>query len=147
MAEHPIQDLMKTAMDSIKSMVDANTIIGDTITAPDGTIIIPISKVAFGFAAGGSDCCVKAQLKEDTPAGENPFGGGSGAGITVKPMGFLICSPASGVRFLTVENTASSDKILDMIPWVFNKINQYINKNDNEDEDFDFTEKLEKTEE
>ncbi|MDL2281281.1 GerW family sporulation protein [Selenomonadales bacterium OttesenSCG-928-I06] len=132
MAEHPIQDLMKTAMDSIKNMVDANTIIGDTITAPDGTIIIPISRVAFGFAAGGSDHAPAKDPNQDTP-----FGGGSGAGITVKPIGFLVCSPTSGVRFMTTENSASSDKILDMIPWIFEKINKYLNKKEDDCEEND----------
>ena len=103
MAEHPIQNLMKTAMESIKGMADVNTIIGDTVESPDGTVIIPISKVTFGFAAGGS-----------------------GAGVTVKPVGFLICAKENGVRFLPVDKTDGSDRLVDLIPWTLEKVGQFL---------------------
>ena len=84
MSEHPIQGLMATAMQKIREMIDVNTIIGDPITTPDGTTIIPVSKVSFGFASGGSDIPTK------TP--KETFGGGSGAGISINPIAFLIVS-------------------------------------------------------
>ncbi|MCI7084590.1 sporulation protein YtfJ, partial [bacterium] len=73
MSDHPINGLMQTTMQKIKEMVDVNTIVGDPITSPDGTIIIPVSKVSYGFASGGSDFPTKKENKEC-------FGGGSGAG-------------------------------------------------------------------
>ncbi|MCH5304431.1 MAG: GerW family sporulation protein, partial [Ruminococcus sp.] len=80
--DHPINGLMDTTMDKIKQMVDVNTIIGDPITSPDGTIIIPVSKVSYGFASGGSDFPTKKENKDC-------FGGGSGAGVTIQPVAFL----------------------------------------------------------
>ena len=71
--EHPIGSLMDTTMEKIKEMIDVNTIIGEPITSPDGTLIIPVSKVSYGFAAGGSDLPTKKENKDC-------FGGGSGAG-------------------------------------------------------------------
>ena len=130
MAEHPIQGLMKTAMESIKGMVDVNTIVGDAVETPDGTVIVPISRVAFGFAAGGGD-----YEAEDTAAANNhPFGGASGAGISVKPVGFLVCSPNSGVRFMSVESNLLYDRLIDMVPQVMNKIQDMIGGKDEEDE-------------
>ncbi|MFZ5988822.1 MAG: GerW family sporulation protein, partial [Bacillota bacterium] len=105
MAEHPIEGLMTTAMESIKDMVDVNTIVGDAVQAPDGTVIIPISKVAFGFAAGGGEynTCCEAQgggegEEEDEGQGKGgnksggkfPFAGGSGAGVSINPVAFMV---------------------------------------------------------
>lgn len=109
---------MKTAMESIKDMVDVNTIVGDAVETPDGTVILPISRVSFGFAAGGGD--YEPQEIQDTGVSHS-FGGGSGAGVSVKPVGFLVCSPANGVRFMPVEGNAVYDRILDLIPQVVNK--------------------------
>lgn len=127
MADHPIQGLMKTAMESIKEMVDVNTIVGDAVETPDGTVIIPISRVAFGFAAGGGggefdepDFDDEGNEGETTPA----FGGGSGAGVSVKPVGFLICSANTGVRFIPVEGHILYDRILDMVPQVLDRLQQ-----------------------
>ncbi|WP_371370829.1 GerW family sporulation protein [Sporomusa aerivorans] len=131
MAEHPIQGLMKTAMESIKGMVDVNTIVGDAVETPDGTVIVPISRVAFGFAAGGGD-----YEAEDTAeaANNHPFGGASGAGISVKPVGFLVCSPSNGVRFMSVESNLLYDRLIDMVPQVMNKIQDMIGGKNEEDE-------------
>ncbi len=123
MAEHPIQGLMKTAMESIKEMVDVNTIVGDAVETADGTVIIPISKVSFGFAAGGGD-----YEPEDNPepAGTHSFGGGSGAGVSVKPVGFLVCSPTSGIRFLQVDGKMIYDRVVDLLPQVLDKIQEML---------------------
>ena len=118
MAEHPIQGLMKTAMESIKGMVDVNTIVGDAVETPDGTVIVPISRVTFGFAAGGGDY----EAEETATAQSHPFGGASGAGISVKPVGFLVCSPTNGVRFMSVESNLFYDRLIDMVPQVMNKL-------------------------
>lgn len=116
MAEHPIEGMMDTTLEKIKQMVDGNTIIGNPITSPDGTLIIPVSKVTYGFASGGSDLPTK---KQD---GKELFGGGGGAGITISPVAFLtICN--GEVKVLQVENFQSSvDRIISLIPEMWDKI-------------------------
>lgn len=131
MGEHPIQSLMKTAMESIKDMVDVNTIVGDAVETSDGTVIIPISRVTFGFAAGGGDY----EPEEATAHHDgHPFGGGSGAGVSVKPVGFLVCSPTSGIRFLPVEGNLMYDRLIDMVPQVLSKIQELMRSHHLEDD-------------
>jgi sporulation protein YtfJ len=127
MSEHPIQGLMKTAMENIKEMVDVNTIVGDPVETPDGSVIIPISKVGFGFAAGGSQFVI-----DKTAEKELPFGGGSGGGVSITPIAFLIVS-ASGVKMVHLdENTHLYEKLMDFAPQVVEKIQQMMNKNQNQ---------------
>ena len=110
MGEHPIQGLMHTAMESIKQMVDVNTVVGDAVETGDGGVIIPISRVSFGFAAGGG------QYGHGQPAGsEAPFGGGSGAGVSVQPVGFLVVR-GGDIRLLPVESNATVERLIDMAP-------------------------------
>lgn len=130
MSEHPIQGLMKTAMESIKDMVDVNTIVGDAVETGDGTVIIPISRVSFGFAAGGANC---EPAIEESQA--NSFGGGSGAGVSVKPVGFLVCSPINGVRFMPVEGNLVYDRIIDLMPKVLNTIQDMLDGKRRDDYD------------
>lgn len=134
MAEHPIQGLMKTAMESIKDMVDVNTIVGDAVETPDGTIIIPISRVSFGFAAGGANS--EPEENDHQSQTVNSFGGGSGAGVSVKPVGFLVCSPVSGVRFMPVEGNLVYGRMLDLVPKVLSTIQEMLDgkKSDELDE-------------
>lgn len=122
MNDCPIQGLMKTAMESIREMVDVNTIIGDAVHTPDGTVIIPISKVTFGFAAGGGsgECGAKRET-DDLSSG---FGGGSGAGVSVRPVGFLVCSSDNGVRFMHVEGNSVYERLIDLFPQVAEKIQE-----------------------
>src|SRR5690554_2694666 len=118
MTEHPIEGLMKTAMESIKDMVDVNTILGDPVETPDGNVIIPISRVAFGFAAGGSEFEVMkrgGEKKNDGEPGKMPFGGGSGAGITLNPVAFLVVGKDQ-TRLLPVEGNVLVGRILDHAP-------------------------------
>lgn len=135
MSEHPIEALMKTAMESIKEMVDVNTVVGDPVETPDGTIIIPISRLTCGFAAGGGEYTSSG---EDEKSGENvPFGGGSGGGISVQPMGFLVVG-GGHVRLLPVDgNKAVIDRIIDMAPQLASQLQSLFNKSttdDNEEE-------------
>ncbi|MDU2066704.1 MAG: GerW family sporulation protein [Sporomusaceae bacterium] len=124
MGDNPIEGLLKTAMESIKEMVDVNTIVGDAVETPDGTVIIPISRVAFGFAAGGGNGLPAGETER---IGENlSFGGGSGAGVSVKPVGFLVCSPVSGIRFLQVDGHLIYDRVVDLVPQVFDKIQELL---------------------
>lgn len=122
MAEHPIEGLMDTAMSNIKSMVDVNTIVGEAVTAPDGTIIIPVSTVSFGFGAGGSEFAPKNGTI--TANAQNAlFGGGCGGGAKVKPVAFLVVGNGN-VRLLPVsQNVSSVDKIVDMVPEMLDKVN------------------------
>ena len=94
MSEHPINNLMGTVMENIKGMIDVNTIIGEPVETSNGTMIIPISKVGFGFAAGGSEIPTKNP-------GEKPFGGGSGAGVSISPVGFLVVT-ADQIKMIPV---------------------------------------------
>lgn len=125
MAEHPIEKLMDTAMTNIKSMVDVNTIVGDPVETPDGSVIIPISRVSFGFAAGGGE--LKTGLKEN--GGENrPFAGGSGAGVMLNPMAFLVVSKDQ-VRLLPVNNNAAVERLINIAPELLQQIQNLLNKN------------------
>lgn len=126
MAEHPIQGLMNTAMESLKEMIDVNTIIGDPVETPDGSVILTVSKVGFGFAAGGSQFPGSGGKddKEDSGQSSLPFGGGSGGGVSITPIAFLIVG-SSGVKMLHLdENTHLFDKVLDLAPQVIDKIQQ-----------------------
>ena len=125
MAEHPIEGLMDTAMSNIKAMVDVNTIVGDAVTTPDNTVIIPISTVSFGFAAGGSEFAPKKGTVSDQNQ-NSLFGGGSGGGANVKPIAFLVVSNGN-VRLLPVGGSQSAaDKIIDMVPEMMDKLNGVI---------------------
>lgn len=122
MSEHPIEGMMNTTLDKIKQMVDVNSIVGDPITSPDGTIIIPVSKVSYGFASGGSDIPSKAQ-----PAREL-FGGGTGAGITINPIAFITISNGN-VKLLQIDPyNSSADRVVGMVPEVVDKISSLFNK-------------------
>jgi sporulation protein YtfJ len=121
---HPIEALMKTAMESIRKMVDVNTVVGDAVEAADGTVIIPISRVSCGFAAGGSEFFSDTSLRDEPP--DFPFGGGSGAGISVSPMGFLIVGSGQ-VRLLPIEGpNAILDRLIDLTPIAAEKIREIL---------------------
>jgi sporulation protein YtfJ len=127
---------MKTAMESIQQMVDVNTIVGDAVETPDGSVIIPVSKVACGFAAGGSEFASfegekedkgKSEQTQDDEAAGLPFGGGSGAGVSVQPVAFLVVGNGQ-VRLLPVDSNAVVERIIDIVPEVFDKVSNLFNK-------------------
>ncbi|MDQ0188447.1 GerW family sporulation protein [Alicyclobacillus cycloheptanicus] len=119
--DHPIQGLMQTAMTSIREMVDVNTIIGDPVETPDGTVILPVSRVGFGFAAGGSQFQT-GDSKAGSTDSDHPFGGGSGGGVNIVPIGFLIVQ-GNQVRLLSTDNQNQLyDRLIDMAPVVVEKI-------------------------
>jgi sporulation protein YtfJ len=108
-------------MDKIKQMVDVNTIIGDPITSPDGTIIIPVSKVSYGFASGGSDFPTKKENKDC-------FGGGSGAGVTIQPVAFLTVFRGE-VKLIPVEKyEGAADRVVGMMPELVDKVSALFKK-------------------
>ncbi len=128
MSDHPIQGLMQTAMENIKEMVDVNTIVGDPVQTPDGSVIMPISKVGFGFVAGGSDI----RFDDSTNGGKGndaqhaavamPFGGGSGGGVSITPIAFLVVG-THGVKIVPLDTqTHLLERIIDSTPQVFEKL-------------------------
>ncbi|MEH7118919.1 GerW family sporulation protein [Neobacillus vireti] len=128
MSDHPIQGLMTTAMESLKEMIDVNTIIGDPVETPDGSVILTVSKVGFGFAAGGSEFKLENSQKEGQP--KLPFGGGSGGGVSITPIAFLIVN-SQGVKMLHLdESTHLYEKILELAPQAVDKIQQMFSKKD-----------------
>ncbi len=117
----PINDLLGISIEKIKEMADVNAIIGEPIRLPDGTTIIPVSKVSYGFASGGSD--LPSKYDKDL------FGGGAGAGVSIKPEGFLVISPDGSAKMVTMEG--SNDPIsnaIDKMPGIIDKVSGIINK-------------------
>ena len=126
MGEHPINNLMSTVMENIKGMIDVNTIVGEPVETSNGVMIIPVSKVGFGFAAGGSD------IPSKTPD-RALFGGGSGAGVSIAPIGFLVVTPEQ-IKFVPVNSSNTPlDKLVDYIPVAFEKVNTMIKKKKDEE--------------
>ena len=126
---HPIESLMKTAMESIKGMIDVNTVVGEAVNTPDGGTIIPISRVSFGFAAGGGEYWSRV-----SDAVGHPFGGGSGAGVTVHPVGFLV-SHGDNVRLLAVDHGDVFDSLVNNVPQIIDQVQGWMGhgKNDHRD--------------
>ncbi len=121
MDRHPIGDLTEVTLSKIKEMVDVNTIVGNPITTPDGTTLIPVSKVTFGFGSGGSDMSLKNN--------GSGFGGGNGAGVKIDPVGFLTISDGV-VKMLNITAPANTtvDRLVEQIPDIIDKIQQMIEK-------------------
>lgn len=114
MSEHAINSFMNISMEKIRSMVDSNTMIGSPINCQDGTTVIPVSKISLGFASGGSDL--------PTRTSKEYFAGGAGAGISVKPYGFLVIKDGD-VRLVQLSMDADKGNVmLNMIPEVVDKI-------------------------
>lgn len=114
--QHPIEGLMQTAMESIKSMVNVNTILGEPVETADGTVIVPVSRVSLGFGAGGSEF-----QSQGNGQGGFPFGGGSGAGISLNPVAFLVVGGGE-VRLLPIDDNAIFDRLLDMAPRLLEQV-------------------------
>lgn len=135
MAEHLIQGLMNVTMEKIHQMVDSNTIIGKPIITEDGTTILPVSKVSFGFASGGSDFATKNQK----PDADNSFGGGSGAGVNINPIAFLVVR-GDTVKLLPVAPPPDGavDRVVDMVPELVDKVTGFIEKQQEKKDNADF---------
>ena len=126
MEKHPIENIMTTTMENIRDMVDVNTVIGEAIVNQDGSTVIPISRVCFGFVAGGGEYRCPSQPK--APEGEArrmPFAGGTGAGVTLQPMGFLVTS-AKSVRLLPAQAYAPADRIIELAPQLMCEIRNFL---------------------
>ena len=114
-----INDLISSAMDKIKTIVDSSTIVGESISTPDGTTIIPISKVTVGFVVGGGEY---ADLSSRRVANHFPMSGGSSGGMSVSPVGFLILKTDGEVDFVNVENKSLYQTVLNMFNTLLAKL-------------------------
>lgn len=126
---HPVNELMEETIQKIRQAVDANTMVGEPIQAGEVTII-PVSKISFGFGTGGSEFGGKAPK----PLGENPFGGGGGAGVKVTPVCFLVVS-GTNVRVLPTAPypESSLDRVLELIPDAVGKVSEFLEKKKGKD--------------
>lgn len=124
MAEHPIQGLMGVTMEKIREMVDADTIVGAPINAAEGVTILPISKVTFGFASGGSD--IGSKTNKDL------FGGGGGAGVSISPIAFLVIQNGNVRTIQLADHASTVDRALDMVPELVDKLSELLKKDKEE---------------
>ena len=121
----PLSELMDTTMSKIREMVDSNSIIGEPITTPDGVTVIPVSRVSFGFGTGGGDY----------GTAKTNFGGGAGAAVKVDPVAFLIVKDGvTRVMPVAVPAVATVDRVLDLVPEVMDRVENFINKKKEEKE-------------
>lgn len=140
----PIENLMKTTMESLKTMINVNTVVGEPVETREGTVIIPVSKVSFGFVTAGGDEPLEgqgqgsqrrgqgqssngslAQPESEPRNGAGPFTGGTGAGVTVRPVGFLVVDSRK-VRFLPVDTRVFYDRLLDEAPLLLEKLGRFM---------------------
>lgn len=121
--QHTIGGIMGITMEKLREMVDVNTIIGDPIKIDEKTTVIPISKVSFGFASGGSD------LPSKQP--KDLFGGGAGAGVSIQPLAFMVVTDGDAKLLQMSVNASTPNAIINLVPEVFDKISSLIGKNKN----------------
>ncbi len=120
-----LEGFVKVAIEKIKEMVDVETVVGKPITAPNGTVIIPVSKISVGFASGGSD--IPSKNSQDL------FGGGTGGGVSIQPLAFITILPDGNVKLLQMTiNAPKENAALAMIPDIIDKVTDFINKNKSE---------------
>ena len=122
MAEHPIQGLMNVTMDKIRQMADTNTIIGKPIKTDDGTTILPVSRISFGFASAGTDFDGKNAANKDL------FGGGSGAGVNIQPVAFLVVKDGCVRTNQLSDGSNTIDRALTMLPELVDKVSALLKK-------------------
>jgi len=126
MENRQISELMETTMQKMREMIDANTIVGDPITTPDGITLIPVSKVCFGFVGGGSDFSQKST--------KNGFGGGTGAGVNIIPVAFMIVKGEDvDLIYVTPTPLSTVDRIIETVPNVIDKVTDFMSKNKGEE--------------
>lgn len=128
MHKHPIEAMMQTTMEQIRSMVDVNTVVGAPVSGTRDTTIIPISKVSFGFVAGGGEYTVQEGRNRSLPAESYPFAGGTGAGVSVQPVGFLVVGDGS-VKVLPAQSGSAVERIVELLPQLVEEYAQNGEKN------------------
>ena len=122
-----LAEMMEVSMRKIREMVDSNTVIGEPIVTADGVTLIPVSRMSFGFGCGGTDF--------GKPPADAKFGGGTGAGVHVEPVAFLVVK--DGVtRILPVAMPAAGtvDRVIEMVPQVLDRVENFINKREAKEE-------------
>ncbi len=120
MKEEKAANILSTTIEKVRDLVNVSTIIGDPINLPDGTIIIPVSKVTYGFASGGSDFPSKNNVEL--------FGGGGGAGVTINPVAFLIVKDGDvSVRQISGINNPA-ERVINLVPEMFDKVTGFVGK-------------------
>lgn len=124
---HPVSEMLSNSMTKIREMVDANTVIGDPITTPQGITLIPVSKISCGYAGGGTD------FNSKNPERENPFGGGNGCAVKITPVAFLVVK-GDNVRMLPVSETPSSsvERLIELVPDLVDKLSSLLKKDKDE---------------
>ena len=117
-----LPNMLETTIQKIREMVDANTVVGEPVTTPDGVTILPVSKISVGLGGGGSDFAMRK-----APAGQIPFGGGVGAGVKVTPVAFLVVKDGN-VRIMTIAEpaNATADRIVEMVPDTLDRISAFL---------------------
>lgn len=137
MEGHPIENIMTTTMENIKEMIDVNTIVGDAVETSEGTVIIPVSRVSFGFVAGGGEYKEDAMLGKKDRLNESlnssneeplPFAGGTGAGVSVNPIAFLVVGQDK-IKLLPVNFNTTVDRVVELVPQVVEQIQDLMGKN------------------
>jgi len=119
MDKHPINAFGESTVEKIREMIDANTVIGEPIITPDGITVIPVSKVSLGFVSGGSDWTKEAQKNQN-------FGVGTGTGVTIQPVAFLIVKDGNVKLISVTEPPASTlDRAIEMVPEVMDKVSEW----------------------
>lgn len=133
-----LENLLKNTMENLRSMIDVNTVVGDAIETRDGTYIIPVSRLSFGFASGGGEIPVSDIHHNSDHNGDDnfPFSGASGAGVSVKPVAFLVVN-SEGFRMIPIDHDNTYDRIVDTVPQVLDMVKNFLkdinykNKNKN----------------
>lgn len=125
MDKHPIESIMTSTMDSIRDMVDVNTVIGDPVQTDDGSTVIPVSRVSFGFVSGGGEYGIANAKQPAPPEGQLPFAGGASAGVTIQPMGFLVVNEKQ-VRLLPTQAYAPVDRVIELAPQVLGELKNWL---------------------
>ena len=120
--QHPIDNMMQTTMESIRGMVDVNTVVGAPVMDQKGTTIIPISKVSFGFVAGGGEYAVEDGKQKPMPTDIFPFAGGTGAGVSVQPVGFLVVTDKQ-VKMLPAQTTGAMERMVELLHQLIEELN------------------------
>jgi len=129
MSDRGVKELTNNTMSKLKDMVDANTVIGDPITTPDGTVVIPVSKIQVGFVSGGVDFNEK---QPDIPD-KGRLGGGSGGGVMATPLAFIVVSSDGGVKLMQIaEKNNTADRALNLVPDLINQITKLLGRKKDE---------------
>ena len=144
MEKHPIENILSSTMENLNQMIDVDKVIGHPVLTTGGATVLPVSSIAFGFTSGGGEYDFAQNKRESYP-----FAGGSGAGVSVKPDGFLVIS-GEVIRYLPIQKNSCTDKLIDLVPQVVEQVKDLCKKKageqpeeDTEDDDELFLEREE----